>query len=55
MQKRDFSVEDFIGFGERYGIDYRFPALASCRSLSEERRIVIQGDVQEMRFSSGLN
>ena len=22
MQKRDFSVEDFIGFGERYGIDF---------------------------------
>lgn len=55
MQKRDFSVEDFIGFGERYGIDYRFPALASGRSFHKEKRMVIQGEVEEMTLSSGLN
>ena len=55
MQKRHFSVEDFIGFGERYGIDYRFPSLSACRDVSKEKHIVIQGDVEEMTFSSGLN
>lgn len=55
MQNRHFSVEDFIGFGERYGIDYRFPALASCRTLGKEKNIVIQGNVQEMTLSSGLS
>ncbi|MGY5958620.1 AraC family transcriptional regulator [Kosakonia sp. BK9b] len=55
MQKKHFSVEDFIVFGERYGIDYRFPALATDRSLNKEQRIVIQGDVEEMTLSSGLN
>lgn len=55
MQKRHFSVEDFIGFGERYGIDYRFPSLSACRDVSKEKHIVIQGDVEEMSFSSGLN
>ncbi len=55
MQKRDFSIDDFIGFGERYGIDYRFPALASGRSFHKEKRMVIQGEVEEMTLSSGLN
>lgn len=55
MQKKHFSIEDFIGFGERYGIDYRFPALASGRAFQKEKRIVIQGEVEEMTLSSGLN
>ncbi len=54
MQTKRFSIDDFIGFGERYGIDYRFPALASGL-FSKEKRIVIQGDVEEMTFSSGFN
>ncbi|CAI8871566.1 AraC family transcriptional regulator [Kosakonia quasisacchari] len=54
MQKRHFSIEDFIGFGERYGIDYRFPSLATGLS-SQAQRIVIQGDVEEMTLSSGIN
>ncbi|ANR78846.1 AraC family transcriptional regulator [Kosakonia sacchari] len=54
MQKRHFSVEDFIGFGERYGIDYRFPSLATGL-FSKAQRIVIQGDVEEMTLSSGIN
>ncbi|WP_090122334.1 helix-turn-helix domain-containing protein [Kosakonia arachidis] len=55
MKKRDFSIEDFIAFGERYGIDYRFPALTSGRSFHKEKRMVIQGEVEEMTLSSGLN
>lgn len=54
MQKRHFSIEDFIGFGERYGIDYRFPSLATGL-VSQAQRIVIQGDVEEMTLSSGIN
>lgn len=54
MQKRHFSVEDFIGFGERYGIDYRFPSLTTGL-FSQAQRIVIQGDVEEMTLSSGIN
>lgn len=54
MQKRHFSIEDFIGFGERYGIDYRFPSLATGL-FSQAQRIVIQGDVEEMTLSSGIN
>jgi len=54
MQKRHFSIEDFIGFGERYGIDYRFPSLATGL-FSKAQRIVIQGDVEEMTLSSGIN
>jgi len=54
MQKRHFSIEDFIGFGERYGIDYRFPSLATGL-VSQAQRIVIQGDVEEMMLSSGIN
>lgn len=55
MQKRHFSVEDFLGFGERYGIDYRFPALAGCRDTRKEKQIVIQGNVEEISLSSGLS
>ncbi|MGK9175924.1 AraC family transcriptional regulator [Yokenella regensburgei] len=55
MQKKHFSVEDFIVFGERYGIDYRFPSLTAGRSVTKEKQIVIQGDVEEIALSSGLN
>jgi len=55
MQKKYFSIDDFIGFGERYGIDYRFPSLIAGRVRSKEQRIVVQGDVEEMALSSGLN
>ncbi|WP_039057594.1 AraC family transcriptional regulator [Enterobacter sp. Bisph1] len=54
MQKKLFSIDDFIGFGERYGIDYRFPSQASGL-FNKEKRMVIQGDVEEMAFSSGFN
>jgi len=55
MQKKHFSVEDFIVFGERYGIDYRFPSLPLTRDVSKEKHIVIQGEVEEIALSSGLN
>ena len=55
MQKKHFSVEDFIVFGERYGIDYRFPSLSQTRDVSKEKRIVIKGDVEEIALSSGLS
>ncbi|XTZ40605.1 helix-turn-helix transcriptional regulator [Salmonella enterica] len=55
MQKKDFSIEDFIGFGERYGIDYRFPGLNANRCGNKEKSIVLQGDVEEMMLSSGLS
>ncbi|AUP77017.1 hypothetical protein CWS02_23160 [Enterobacter sp. EA-1] len=53
--KTHFSVEDFIGFGERYGIDYRFPALSGDCTFNKAQRIVIRGDVEEMTLFSGLN
>lgn len=31
---RTFSVSEFMDFGERYGIDYRFPLLAQKPDLS---------------------
>ena len=49
--KRLFCVEDFIGFGERYGIDYRFPHLLGEMNT---RSPVLQGDVEEMTLSSGI-
>ncbi|MEH2922577.1 helix-turn-helix transcriptional regulator [Samsonia erythrinae] len=54
MLKRLFSIEDFFDIGERYGIDYHFPQLSSCRERTKEKRIVVQGDVEEMTLSSGI-
>lgn len=54
MLKRLFSIEDFFDIGERYGIDYHFPQLSSCRERAKEKRIVVQGDVEEMTLSSGI-
>ncbi|MEB6379721.1 AraC family transcriptional regulator [Leclercia adecarboxylata] len=50
--KKTFSVADFKVFGERYGIDYRFPLLTeSCASTSP----VLHGDVEEMTLPSGIS
>jgi hypothetical protein len=46
------SVEDFIGFGERYGIDYRFPQLTDADAITSP---VLHGDVEEMTLSSGIS
>ncbi|KAA8995398.1 helix-turn-helix transcriptional regulator [Affinibrenneria salicis] len=51
---RHFSVEDFLGFGERYGIAYRFPTLSSAIDRHKEKRIVVQGAIEEMTLASGL-
>lgn len=50
--KRLFCVEDFIGFGERYGIDYRFPQLTDADAITSP---VLHGDVEEMTLSSGIS
>ncbi|MRS90569.1 helix-turn-helix domain-containing protein [Enterobacteriaceae bacterium RIT714] len=50
--KRLFCVEDFIGFGERYGIDYHFPRLTDSVVSSTP---VLHGDVEEMTLSSGIS
>lgn len=55
MQTKCFSIDDFLGFGERYGIDYRFPALAAGRLRNKEQSMVVQGVVEEMALSSGLS
>ncbi|MEG1210045.1 MAG: AraC family transcriptional regulator [Leclercia sp.] len=50
--KKTFSVADFQVFGERYGIDYRFPQLdEGCARNS----LVLQGDVEEMTLASGIS
>ncbi|WP_312996631.1 helix-turn-helix domain-containing protein [Leclercia sp.] len=50
--KKTFSVADFKVFGERYGIDYRFPLLTdSCANTSP----VLHGDVEEMTLPSGIS
>ncbi|WP_192459272.1 helix-turn-helix transcriptional regulator [Musicola keenii] len=51
---RRFSIEDFLDFGERYGIDYRFPALGASGGRHREKQTVVQGDVEEMVLPSGI-
>jgi len=43
--KKTFSVADFKVFGERYGIDYRFPLLTDTSANTSP---VLHGDVEEM-------
>lgn len=50
--KKFFLVEDFQRFGERYGIDYRFPHLSGDEGHTSP---VLHGDVQEMTLSSGIS
>lgn len=54
MVKRHFSIEDFFDFGERYGIRYHFPALPSGGLRHQEKRIVIQGNVEELVLPCGI-
>ncbi|WP_264644397.1 helix-turn-helix transcriptional regulator [Candidatus Symbiopectobacterium sp. NZEC127] len=55
LPERQFSVDDFFAFGERYGIDYRFPELVSSRDRRKAQRVVVQGHVEEMILSSGIS
>ncbi|BET41048.1 AraC family transcriptional regulator [Atlantibacter hermannii] len=50
--KKVFSVSDFQGFGERYGIDYRFPQLTSPHSADAP---VLKGDVEEIALAPGVS
>lgn len=50
--KKVFFVSDFQGFGERYGIDYRFPLLTSPHKTDAP---VLQGDVEEITLAPGIS
>ena len=43
--RRTFSVSEFMAFGERYGIDYRFPLLQTPEPSHASP--VLQGEVEE--------
>lgn len=51
---RSFLIDDFVDIGERYGIDFRFPSWSSCRHYGHDKRIVVQGAVEELTLSSGI-
>lgn len=51
---RSFLIDDFVDIGERYGIDFRFPAWSSCRHYAQDTRVVVQGEVEELTLSSGI-
>ncbi|MGY9371848.1 AraC family transcriptional regulator [Citrobacter pasteurii] len=50
---RTFSVSEFRDFGERYGIDYRFPLLTQKPGLPCSSA-VLQGEVEEMMLPCGM-
>ncbi len=50
---RTFSVSEFMDFGERYGIDYRFPLLAQRPDLPSGSP-VLQGEIEEMTLPCGM-
>lgn len=50
---RTFSVSEFMDFGERYGIDYRFPQLAQRPDLPSGSP-VLQGEIEEMTLPCGM-
>jgi len=51
---RSFLIDDFVDIGERYGIDFHFPSWSSCRHYAHDKRIVMQGEVEELTLSSGI-
>lgn len=50
---RTYSVSEFMDFGERYGIDYRFPQLSQKPALLHSSP-VLQGNVEEMTLPCGM-
>ncbi|POT58507.1 AraC family transcriptional regulator [Citrobacter amalonaticus] len=48
-----FSVSEFMDFGERYGIDYRFPMLMQKPDFPHSSP-VLQGEVEEMTLPCGM-
>lgn len=53
IQERSFSIADFGDFGQRHGIDYRFPALSGQSAFGATDQVV-QGTIEEMHLSSGI-
>lgn len=54
LPERHFSIDDFFAFGERYGIDYRFPLLTASRERRKDQQVVVRGSVEEMALPSGI-
>ncbi|QLO02934.1 helix-turn-helix transcriptional regulator [Citrobacter freundii] len=50
---RTFSISEFMDFGERYGIDYRFPQLSQQLDFPHASP-VLQGKVEEMTLPCGM-
>ena len=50
---RAFSVGDFLSFGQRFGIDYRFPGLRSHRR-GLDHQAVARGAVRQWTLASGF-
>ena len=51
--RKTFSVSEFMAFGERYGIDYRFPQLLQKPEPSHASP-VLRGEVEEMTLPCGM-
>lgn len=51
--RKTFSVSEFMAFGERYGIDYRFPLLQQTTAPSHASP-VLRGEVEEMTLPCGM-
>ena len=51
--RKTFSVSEFMAFGERYGIDYRFPLLRQTPAPSHASP-VLRGEVEEMTLPCGM-
>lgn len=49
-----YSVSDFLGFGQHYGIDYRFPMLRSLPGQALARHPVVCGKVEELELRNGI-
>ncbi len=51
--RKTFSVSEFMAFGERYGIDYRFPQLLQ-KPEPPHASPVLRGEVEEMTLPCGM-
>ena len=51
---QSFLIEEFVYVGERYDIYFRIPSWTSCNNYSHDKRIVVQGAVEELTLSSGI-
>ncbi|MFS2224640.1 helix-turn-helix domain-containing protein [Pantoea sp. B65] len=53
-QERQFSVANFLDYGERHGIDYHFPSLRTSVA-HPAHHTVVQGHVDEILLPSGIS